>query len=56
VSNATDLNSEDFFQLLACFEYNPDLVVMFDTFYHSVYDEAARRYVEDSAVAKDSDK
>jgi hypothetical protein len=56
VSNATDLDSEDFFQLLACFEYNPNLVVMFDTFYHAVYDEAARRYVEDSAVTEASDK
>lgn len=50
VSNATDLDSEDFFQLLACFEYNNDLILSYEDFYHSVYDEAARRYVEDSAV------
>lgn len=56
VSNATDLNSEDFFQLLACFEYNNSLIESYSDFYHSVYDEAARRFVEDSAVEEALEK
>lgn len=56
VSNATDLNTEDFFQLLACFEFNPELAMKFDTFYHSVYDEAARRYVADSDIPVSDEK
>ena len=56
VTNATDLNTEDFFQLLACFEFNNELTVLHENFYHAVYDEAARRYVEDSEVPVSTEK
>lgn len=56
VTNATDLNTEDFFQLLACFEFNSELAVTYENFYHAVYDEAARRYVEDAEVPVSNEK
>lgn len=56
VTNAIDLGTEEFFQLIACFEYNPELVETYATFYQAVYDEAARRYVEDSEVPVSTEK
>ena len=56
VTNAIDLNTEDFFQLLACFEYNPELIETYSTFYQATYDEAARRFVEDAEVPVSTEK
>ena len=46
VTNANVLSSEDFFQLVASFEYLDVLTTKYGEFYKAVYYEAGRRYAE----------
>jgi hypothetical protein len=45
LTNGAQIDSEAFFNLLACFEYAPELLETYGPFYKSVYYEAARRFI-----------